>query len=198
MAEVACAQTCCVHDAVRRSTHQVACARRCWRLGARPSAATLAATPACGSMRSPWWSLWCARLSHHLSHLCLMHQHVFNSQTYLPLSAVMIHHLFSICTVWHSAAPEYLAPPKGNQCGFPPQVMSLWPFRSMILRAPGRGRSTGPSQPGSGELAPQYLFSFGDAEPLRRPLGMTNRLTGCAAPAFTRSLTATSEDACLS
>ena len=59
------------------------------------------------------------------------------------------------------------------------QVMSLWPFRQMILRGGQRQQeafSTG--------LRPHALFQFGDATDIRRVLGMTNRLTGCAAHAM--------------
>ena len=53
----------------------------------------------------------------------------------------------------------------------------MWPFRSLILR--GR-RSTLPADVPPGAPPTEYLFSFGDAEPLRRALGMTNRLSGFA------------------
>ena len=56
------------------------------------------------------------------------------------------------------------------------QVMSLWPFRQMILR--GGQRQQQEVQSG---LQPHALFQFGDATEIRRVLGMTNRLTGCAA-----------------
>ena len=57
------------------------------------------------------------------------------------------------------------------------QVMSVWPFRSLILR--GR-RSTLPSEAPPGAAPTDYLFSFGSADSLCRDLGMTNRLSGCA------------------
>ena len=63
-----------------------------------------------------------------------------------------------------------------RQVGRTPQVMSVWPFRSLILR--GR-RSTLPTDVPPGAPPTEYLFSFGDSEPLRRALGMTNRLSGC-------------------
>ena len=57
------------------------------------------------------------------------------------------------------------------------QVMSVWPFRSLILRS---RRSTLPSDAPPGAAPTEYLFSFGDAESLCRDLGMTNRLSGCS------------------
>ena len=57
-----------------------------------------------------------------------------------------------------------------------PQVMSWWPFRQIILRSGLRQQQS----PATG-LHPHCLFHFGDATEMRRALGMTNRLTGCAA-----------------
>ena len=53
------------------------------------------------------------------------------------------------------------------------QVMSWWPFKSMILR----GRSP---EAESAALKPKYLFHFGDAAPFIQSLGLSNRLTGSA------------------
>ena len=54
--------------------------------------------------------------------------------------------------------------------------MSWWPFRNIILRSGLRQQQS----PAAG-LHPHCLFHFGDATEIRRALGMTNRLTGCAA-----------------
>ena len=51
----------------------------------------------------------------------------------------------------------------------------------MILRAAQTGAAGQGTDAASGDASPphKYLFSFGDSEWLRQPLGMTNRLTGC-------------------
>ncbi|BDA42262.1 hypothetical protein COCOBI_03-1490 [Coccomyxa sp. Obi] len=56
-------------------------------------------------------------------------------------------------------------------------VMSIWPFKQMILRS----GVTGPAAPSEVCLLQREpIFHFGDATEIRRALGMTNRLTGYA------------------
>lgn len=62
------------------------------------------------------------------------------------------------------------------------QVMSVWPFKQMILRS-GLTKPAAPSE--ACQLQAEHIFHFGDATEIRRVLGMTNRLTGCA---FSESL----------
>lgn len=55
------------------------------------------------------------------------------------------------------------------------QVMSLWPFKQIILRS---GLAKPSASADVCQLQPEYIFHFGDATEIRRVLGMTNRLTG--------------------
>lgn len=61
--------------------------------------------------------------------------------------------------------------------------MSLWPFRQIILRSgAAQSKQALPDKAlGGQQLRSEGIFHFGDATEIRRCLGMTNRLTGCAA-----------------
>lgn len=52
------------------------------------------------------------------------------------------------------------------------QVMSVWPFKSAILRSGSKGSD-------KYQVPVSYLFHFGNTDDLRTVLFMTNRLTGC-------------------
>ena len=51
------------------------------------------------------------------------------------------------------------------------RVMSLWPFRSMLMSSGGKSQA-------KYDMPCQYLYFFKAREPLREALHMTNRLTG--------------------
>ena len=57
-------------------------------------------------------------------------------------------------------------------------VMTVWPFKQMILRAQLRRQQ---KQTHTDQQVPvEFLFHFGEAKPLRQALGMSNTLTGYA------------------
>ena len=73
--------------------------------------------------------------------------------------------------------------------------MRLWPFRGMIMRggaaaaasAAAQGSRDGTAAAAHG-MPQEPLFHFGEATMQRQALDMTNRLTGCAARTYIRSL----------
>lgn len=55
------------------------------------------------------------------------------------------------------------------------QVMSVWPFSSMILRS---SLKTAELPDASPALQPRHLFHFGVADAFKKELGLVNQLTG--------------------
>ncbi|KAK9818253.1 hypothetical protein WJX72_009658 [[Myrmecia] bisecta] len=96
-----------------------------------------------------------------------------------------------VCIAFRAGAEEWIRswtqPYKAQYAGRPgaavyelslveSKVMSLWPFRQMIVSA--GSKPSGASAEDAAQMPTTYLFHFGDTEVLRQALQMTNRLTG--------------------